>query len=103
MTKEQIANFRKVLITMIGPYGVIMPDEDVIAYRDRLQSRVNQLPKEDELSNPTEQKTEIINTHKVTSKSKNSSCPKCYSEIGEQLLVKIQKLKTCPKCGRKLC
>jgi hypothetical protein len=41
MTPEQIKNWREVLCGMIGPYALIMPDEKVIAIRDKMQERVN--------------------------------------------------------------
>lgn len=41
MTPEQISNFRKVLVGMIGPYALIMPDKDVVEARDMIQARIN--------------------------------------------------------------
>jgi hypothetical protein len=41
MTPEQIKNFREVLCGMIGPYALLMPDEQVIRMRDKFQERLN--------------------------------------------------------------
>ena len=41
MTKEQIKNFREVLCFMVGPYAFLMPDEQVVAMRDAMQTRIN--------------------------------------------------------------
>lgn len=40
LTPEQIKNWRNVLAGMIGPYALLMPDEDVQAARDAAQSRL---------------------------------------------------------------
>jgi len=41
MSKEQIKNFRSVLVNMIGSYALLMSDDDVIKMRDRMQSQLN--------------------------------------------------------------
>ena len=41
MTKEQIENWRKVLVLTFGPYALIMPDEDIIKLRDKMQDKIN--------------------------------------------------------------
>ena len=41
LTLVQIENFRRVLLSMIGPYALIMPAEDVQLFRDRLQQQIN--------------------------------------------------------------
>jgi len=41
MTPEQIQNWRKVLVGIIGPYALIMPDEQVHKFRDRFQTKIN--------------------------------------------------------------
>jgi cell division protein FtsL len=43
MTPEQIENFRKVLYTMFGSYALILPDSDIVKFRDMLQNEVNKL------------------------------------------------------------
>lgn len=43
LTKEQVQNWRQVLLGMIGPYALLMPDEQVQAFRDRFQSKVDDL------------------------------------------------------------
>ena len=40
LTPEQIQNWRKVLAGMIGPYALIMPDEQVCKLRDRFQAKI---------------------------------------------------------------
>lgn len=37
MTADQITNWRNVLCGMLGPYALIMPEEQIIAIRDKLQ------------------------------------------------------------------
>lgn len=41
MTEEQIKNWRQVLCLTIGPYAFLMPEEEIIAIRDRLQRDAN--------------------------------------------------------------
>ncbi len=41
MTPEQIQNWRTMLVGMIGPYALIMPDEEIQKFRDKLQAKVN--------------------------------------------------------------
>jgi len=40
MNDTQVENWRRVLVGMVGPYALIMPREQIIALRDRLQSRI---------------------------------------------------------------
>ena len=44
LTPEQIKNWREVLCGMIGPYGLMMPAEEVQRLRDTMQSRLESLP-----------------------------------------------------------
>lgn len=37
LTPEQINNWRTTLLTIIGPVALILPDEDIQRYRDRMQ------------------------------------------------------------------
>ena len=46
LTPEQIENWRKVLSMTLGPYALIMPDEEVQAMRDKMQSKVNDIEEE---------------------------------------------------------
>jgi hypothetical protein len=41
MTPEQIKNFREALCFTLGPYALIMPDEQVIKIRDSMQERLD--------------------------------------------------------------
>lgn len=43
LTPEQIQNFRGVLVGIIGPYALIMPDEEIQKFRDKLQAKVDSL------------------------------------------------------------
>ena len=38
MTDEQIDNMRKVMVVQFGPIALIMPKEEIIRYRDRLNA-----------------------------------------------------------------
>ena len=40
LTPEQIKNWRNVLVGMVGPYALIMPDADVQKFRDRMQAKM---------------------------------------------------------------
>lgn len=42
LTGEQIQNWRKVLTGMFGPYALIMSDEQIQSYRDRMQATVDE-------------------------------------------------------------
>ncbi|MBU2685533.1 MAG: hypothetical protein KKF27_20020 [Gammaproteobacteria bacterium] len=39
LTYEQIKNWRRMLFSMIGPYALIAPDEEIQALRNELQSQ----------------------------------------------------------------
>ena len=41
MNADQIKNWRRVLTGQLGAYALIMPEEQIIALRDRLQGQVN--------------------------------------------------------------
>jgi hypothetical protein len=41
MTAEQIANFRKALVGILGPYALMMPDADVVKMRDNFQRKLD--------------------------------------------------------------
>lgn len=43
MTDEQIKNFRKVLVTIIGACALVMPDSEVIKFCDKLQKGINDI------------------------------------------------------------
>jgi hypothetical protein len=42
LTPEQIANWRKVLPVMFGPFAPLMTDDEIQLLRDRLQERVEE-------------------------------------------------------------
>ncbi len=44
LTPEQIKNYRSVLCGIIGPYALIMPDEEVQRLRDKMQLWLDTLP-----------------------------------------------------------
>ena len=41
LTDAQSANWRKLLIPMLGPYALIMPAEQVQAFKDKMQANVD--------------------------------------------------------------
>lgn len=41
LNAEQLKNWRNVLLGMIGPWALMMPDEDVQKMRDEMQFHVN--------------------------------------------------------------
>ncbi len=41
LSPEQISNWRKILTSSLGPYALVMPDEEVQRYRDFMQQRIN--------------------------------------------------------------
>jgi len=43
LTPEQIKNWRKILAGMLGPYALLMPDEEIQAIRDRMQARLDKM------------------------------------------------------------
>lgn len=47
MTKEQIENMRRVMFSMFGEFALFAPDAAVVAFRDELQRRANELPEAD--------------------------------------------------------
>ena len=42
LTPEQIKNWRNTLVGVIGPYALIMPDEEVQKIRDEMQSNLDE-------------------------------------------------------------
>jgi hypothetical protein len=42
LTPEQIKNWRNALLGMIGPYALLMPDEEVQQMRDNMQSHFSE-------------------------------------------------------------
>lgn len=42
LTPEQIQNWRRVMVGMLGPYALIMSDEDVQRMRDKMQEWCNE-------------------------------------------------------------
>jgi hypothetical protein len=42
LTPDQIANWRKMLLGLVGPYAMLMSDEEIHRVRDDLQSRVGE-------------------------------------------------------------
>jgi len=46
LTPEQLKNWRKVLTTMVGPYALIMPDEQIETIRNRIQARIEKMSKD---------------------------------------------------------
>ena len=47
LTPEQILNFRRLLIGSIGPYAFLMSDDDVQAYRDAIQAKLDEVVKDE--------------------------------------------------------
>ena len=45
LTDEQVKNWREVLCATLGPYALLMPREQVQAFRDKMQTQVNKLDK----------------------------------------------------------
>ena len=43
LTPEQIENWRNTLLGTLGPYALIMPEADLIKYRDMVQSKADAL------------------------------------------------------------
>jgi len=62
VTPEQIENFRSVLVQIIGPFALLMPDEDVVKMKDNFQARVD---------------AEAANIAKATEKQDRNWCNKC--------------------------
>lgn len=44
LTPEQVENWRRVLLSYLGPYALIMPEKDVNKMKDRFQENINRLP-----------------------------------------------------------
>lgn len=43
LTPAQIKNWRDALVYMLGPYAVIMPDEEVVKIHAKMQETINSL------------------------------------------------------------
>ena len=37
LTDKQVENWRKVLVSQLGPYALIMPKEEIIALKNKMQ------------------------------------------------------------------
>ena len=46
LSPEQIKNWRKILVGMVGPYALIMSEREIQMFRDKMQDRVNLLSDE---------------------------------------------------------
>ena len=47
MTPKQIGNWRKVLYMTFGPYALLMPVSQILAYKDKMQNEINKLVEHD--------------------------------------------------------
>jgi len=43
LTPEQIENWRKILVGMIGPYALLMSDEEIEILRNKMQARIDRM------------------------------------------------------------
>ena len=41
LTPKQIKNWRRILISLIGPYALLLPEFQIQEYRNKLQNRIN--------------------------------------------------------------
>jgi len=55
MTPQQIENMRKVMFGMFGQVALMMPDSEVIAFRDEIQRRAGELPSTADDTNESEE------------------------------------------------
>lgn len=46
LTKEQIENWRRILTGMVGPYALIMSDEEIQVLKDEFQAKAKAFEKE---------------------------------------------------------
>jgi len=81
LSPEQIENWRNVLVSFVGPYALIMPEEQINEFRDRFQSKIDKL---DQGYQESKCPFEVGDTVKVTGKGKGTVL-ECYSN---QILVK---------------
>lgn len=42
LTGEQVENWRRVLVSVIGPYALLMSKEQIQAMRDKMQAKANE-------------------------------------------------------------
>lgn len=61
LTPDQIKNWRRVLLTMIGSYALIMSDSEVQAIRDEMQRKASLIPVNDMCT--IEPQKEVIKNH----------------------------------------
>jgi hypothetical protein len=54
MTDEQIANWRRMLSLLLGPYAFIAPEEDILVVRDRAQGNINKWANESDEKEPSD-------------------------------------------------
>ena len=47
LTKEQISHWRNLLAFSFGPYAFIMPEDEIIKFRDIFQNRIDKIPIEE--------------------------------------------------------
>jgi hypothetical protein len=48
VTEVQIKNWRTVLVGIVGPYALIMPESEIEKFRDKLQNNINKLDVKEE-------------------------------------------------------
>ena len=44
LSTEQVENWRRVLLMMVGPYALMMSEDEIQKYRDEMQKKVNKFP-----------------------------------------------------------
>jgi hypothetical protein len=48
LTPEQVSNFRKVLVDLIGPWALLLTESEIQNIRDALQKKINKIEKENQ-------------------------------------------------------
>ena len=48
LTPEQITNWRKTMLNIVGPVAFVLSDDDIQAFRDKMQEAANKLPEAEE-------------------------------------------------------
>jgi len=71
LTEKQIENWRKVIIGMVGPYALIMPKSEIIAFCNKMQENIDKGHLDEDEQDEQDEQDEVFG-EKLFIKRKNT-------------------------------
>lgn len=59
LTDEQIRNWRRVMVSVIGPYALVMSKEEIQLLKDRMQAKANEIEADKRITGPSSGPSEM--------------------------------------------